>query len=68
MAQRHHLSMGAKSARHSLGVVGEHMIAIEKKMATGYRIGSLEQARQAFCNTTNLTIKWQPEGDIEEIP
>jgi hypothetical protein len=34
---------------------------IEKKRATGYSIGTLQQARDAFQDATKLTIEWEAD-------
>jgi hypothetical protein len=77
------VSMGATPAKPRNVVVGEHITdvtinkygdtkrlaaLIKNDRATGYRIGSIGDARDAFCNTTKLTVEWQPEGGIEEVP
>jgi hypothetical protein len=73
--------MGATPARHRSGVVGEHQTdrpsgpygdtrrtaaLIEKTRATGYRIGTLDDARAAFINATNLTAEWTRAEDAPE--
>jgi hypothetical protein len=76
------VSMGAKTAKHRNGVVGEHVTdvkvnkygdtkrlaaLIERPLATAYRLGTLEQAQMGFRDATKLPVEWQPEGDIEEV-
>jgi hypothetical protein len=76
--------MGATPAKHRNGVIGEHVTDVQinqhgdtkrlieltkKKMATGYRIGTLEHARAAFTNATRLPVEWEgSSANIEEIP
>jgi Family of unknown function (DUF5906) len=77
------VSMGGTPAKPRNVVVGEHITdvtinkygdtkrlaaLIKNDRATGYRIGSIGDARDAFCNTTKLTVEWQPEGGIEGVP
>ena len=40
---------------------------IKKPFATGYRIGSLEQAQKEFRDATKLPVQWQPEDNVEEV-
>ena len=75
--------MGATPAKPRNAVVGEHTADVTvnqygdtKRMAAlikqdrahGYHLGSLGQARDAFCDTTKLTIEWPADGGDEEIP
>jgi hypothetical protein len=75
--------MGATPAKHRHGIVGEHVTdvtinqhgdtkrmsaLIKKKLATGYRVRSLREARDAFTDATKLTVQWaSTDGDIEEV-
>lgn len=66
--------MGGKYTQPRNVVVGEHMTdvltnqygdtkrqaaLIEKARATGYRVGALEEARNAFTSSTNLIFEWE---------
>jgi hypothetical protein len=70
--------IGATPARPRNAVVGEHtadvpynqygdtkrMNALVKQdRATGYHLGTIGQARDAFCDTTKLTVEWPSEDD-----
>ena len=69
--------MGGMAARPSKGIVGEHLTdvtnkfgetrrqaaKVEKDRPTGYRFGSLQDARMAFIKKTNLSVGW---GDEEK--
>jgi hypothetical protein len=65
--------MGATPAKHRKGVVGEHVAdvtinqhgdtkrlseLVRQAMATGYKVGTLEAAREAFQNDTKLPVDW----------
>jgi hypothetical protein len=77
-------SMGATPAKHRNGVVGEHVTdvtinhqrgdtkrlsaLIKKPRATGYRIGTLTAARDAFSDFTKLPVAWEAtDTGIEEV-
>ena len=68
------VSMGGKYVQPCNAVVGEHIIdvpsgpwggiarkavPIVKKRTTGYSIGTLQQARDAFQDATKLAVEWE---------
>jgi Family of unknown function (DUF5906)/Primase C terminal 2 (PriCT-2) len=70
--------VGAQPRRHRNGIVGEHITdvpsgpygdtrragqVIKQPMATGYHLGTLEDARNAFQDDTKLTIEWTLNDD-----
>jgi hypothetical protein len=70
------VKIGGKYTQPRNAVVGEHITdvtinpygdttrkaaLIEKKRATGYSIGTLQQARDAFQDATKLTIEWEAD-------
>jgi hypothetical protein len=68
--------MGCKSDKISAAVIGEHITdvekswgnirqaaLIEKARATGYAIGTLPAAREAFTTVTGLKPAWPDDQD-----
>ena len=70
------VQVGSKYTQPRKAVVGEHITdvpigpngettrkaaLIEKSRATGYSIGTLQEARDAFLDATKLTAKWEAD-------
>lgn len=72
------IDMGAKYTQPRKAVMGEHLTdsvnaygvtsrkaaLIEKDRATGYDLGNLKAARNAFIKATNLPTKWEAADDV----
>jgi hypothetical protein len=72
--------LGAKWSRLTDAIVGEEIaddesgyggtqrkgVTIKKPRPTGYKLGSLEQARAAFNEVTKLDIQWEPEAGADD--
>jgi hypothetical protein len=75
------VTMGASPSRYRNGVVGEHVTdvsvntygdtkrmaaLIKKEQVHGYKLGTLRGARDAFADTTKLTVAWEASDEDDE--